>query len=294
MIYKKPENMKYTDMCIYIDNNMEYLAKASDPDSTIVENVYKYLYLIVYALSCKQKFFRDIQDYDDFSVITASILYMRIVDKRQYLPDGDPKKIKPIKSSLNYIKRALYGLKVNYQQENFFPTMHPKLYGEIETDTAAKEIIESQDADKMHEAIMEEFLFIPRKIERVIKRSPYRNNPVFCKNLYISLLLSFVDSITLTNSFLSKYNKRKVKDKQADTRLIKIYMDQQDNKPILYHLPESLSDYVKVLLNEVKKDFAMNLMDTKSAFNLSDDTIKNIIASIYTENDMGENSAYEY
>lgn len=294
MIYKKPENMKYTDMCIYIDNNMEYLAKASDPDSTIVENVYKYLYLIVYALSCKQKFFRDIQDYDDFSVITASILYMRIVDKRQYLPDGDPKKIKPIKSSLNYIKSALYGLKVNYQQENFFPTMHPKLYGEIETGTAAKEIIESQDADKMHEAIMEEFLFIPRKIERVIKRSPYRNNPVFCKNLYISLLLSFVDSITLTNSFLSKYNKRKVKDKQADTRLIKIYMDQQDNKPILYHLPESLSDYVKVLLNEVKKDFAVNLMDTKSAFNLSDDTIKNIIASIYTENDMGENSAYEY
>ena len=294
MIYKKPENMKYTDMCIYIDNNMEYLAKASDPDSTIVENVYKYLYLIVYALSCKQKFFRDIQDYDDFSVITASILYMRIVDKRQYLPDGDPKKIKPIKSSLNYIKSALYGLKVNYQQENFFPTMHPKLYGEIETGTAAKEIIESQDADKMHEAIMEEFSFIPRKIERVIKRSPYRNNPVFCKNLYISLLLSFVDSITLTNSFLSKYNKRKVKDKQADTRLIKIYMDQQDNKPILYHLPESLSDYVKVLLNEVKKDFAVNLMDTKSAFNLSDDTIKNIIASIYTENDMGENSAYEY
>jgi len=294
MIYKKPENMKYTDMCIYIDNNMEYLAKASDPDNTIVENVYKYLYLIVYALSCKQKFFRDIQDYDDFSVITASILYMRIVDKRQYLPDGDPKKIKPIKSSLNYIKSALYGLKVNYQQENFFPTMHPKLYGEIETGTAAKEIIESQDADKMHEAIMEEFLFIPRKIERVIKRSPYRNNPVFCKNLYISLLLSFVDSITLTNSFLSKYNKRKVKDKQADTRLIKIYMDQQDNKPILYHLPESLSDYVKVLLNEVKKDFAVNLMDTKSAFNLSDDTIKNIIASIYTENDMGENSAYEY
>ena len=294
MIYKKPENMKYTDMCIYIDNNMEYLAKASDPDNTIVENVYKYLYLIVYALSCKQKFFRDIQDYDDFSVITASILYMRIVDKRQYLPDGDPKKIKPIKSSLNYIKSALYGLKVNYQQENFFPTMHPKLYGEIETGTAAKEIIESQDADKMHEAIMEEFSFIPRKIERVIKRSPYRNNPVFCKNLYISLLLSFVDSITLTNSFLSKYNKRKVKDKQADTRLIKIYMDQQDNKPILYHLPESLSDYVKVLLNEVKKDFAVNLMDTKSAFNLSDDTIKNIIASIYTENDIGENSAYEY
>jgi len=294
MIYKKPENMKYTDMCIYIDNNMEYLAKASDPDNTIVENVYKYLYLIVYALSCKQKFFRDIQDYDDFSVITASILYMRIVDKRQYLPDGDPKKIKPIKSSLNYIKSALYGLKVNYQQENFFPTMHPKLYGEIETGTAAKEIIESQDADKMHEAIMEEFLFIPRKIERVIKRSPYRNNPVFCKNLYISLLLSFVDSITLTNSFLSKYNKRKVKDKQADARLIKIYMDQQDNKPILYHLPESLSDYVKVLLNEVKKDFAVNLMDTKSAFNLSDDTIKNIIASIYTENDIGENSAYEY
>lgn len=294
MIYKKPENMKYTDMCIYIDNNMEYLAKASDPDTIVVENVYKYLYLIVYALSCKQKFFRDIQDYDDFSIITASILYMRIVDKRQYLPDGDPKKIKPIKSSLNYIKSALYGLKVNYQQENFFPTMHPKLYGEIETGTAAKEIIQSQDADKMREAIIEEFSFIPRKIERVIKRSPYRNNPVFCKNLYISLLLSFVDSITLTNSFLSKYTKRKVKDKQADTRLIKIYMDQQDNKPILYHLPESLSDYVKVLLNEVKKDFAVNLMDTKSAFNLSDDTIKNIIASIYTENDMGENSIYEY
>lgn len=42
MLYKKPVNLKYTDLCIYIDANMEKLRNPGEfPD--VEETIYNYL-----------------------------------------------------------------------------------------------------------------------------------------------------------------------------------------------------------------------------------------------------------
>lgn len=284
MVYKKTKDMKVTDMCIYVDSKIKYLACTEEPDLEIVETVYRYLYLIIYALSMAAGYFRDSQDYNDFAVSTASILYMRIADKRQYLPDGDPKKITPIVSILNYLNTALPGLKVNYQQENFSMAMHPKYASMGVTGFSAKEYVESLEIATMRSYIEDEFDTIPRIIKKIINTTPYRNDEVVSKNLYISLVLSFLDMITLPNVYL---NRSKVKTNLDDTKLIKIYLAQQNNYPILYHIDSDLADYVRVLLARVKKAFVNKVFDVKSLFTVSDDIIKSMVASIYTENTTG-------
>ena len=44
---------------------------------------------------------------------------MRLVNPKQFLPDDDPKKMKKVKSILNYIKRIMYPMIVNYQKQTF-------------------------------------------------------------------------------------------------------------------------------------------------------------------------------
>ena len=53
MLFKKPPNLKYTSLCIYIDQNAEKIKNPGEyPD---VENtIYNYLWLLVKALAIKK------------------------------------------------------------------------------------------------------------------------------------------------------------------------------------------------------------------------------------------------
>ena len=59
--------MKYTDLAIYIDANMQYI-KNNGEYPHIESNIFEYIYHIVYALSLKAGYFRDFADYDEFSL----------------------------------------------------------------------------------------------------------------------------------------------------------------------------------------------------------------------------------
>ena len=52
MLYKKPSSLKYTELCMYIDENVPKLANSGEYPE--VENtVYNYLWLLVKALAIK-------------------------------------------------------------------------------------------------------------------------------------------------------------------------------------------------------------------------------------------------
>lgn len=284
--YVKDSDMKYTDMCIFIDAHIPELAN-DDVEPALVEKVYKYLYLLIYALSCKQKYFRDALDYDEFSIVTAGIIYTRLANKRQYLPDDDPKKMKPIKSILNYLNFALYGLKVNYQQENYFGGSHPKYASTDWLEETSRNTVQSYYNDGLEDAIETEISFLPKKINRVLKTTPYRNDPIMLKNLHISLVLSFLNAVTIpSNKYLKiKNNQNEAKQEKALTTL---YRKQLSLPPILYHLDESLSDYVILLLRKLKRDFANVLIDTTKSFELPDDVLENIMSSVYDNSRTGD------
>ena len=63
MQWKKDPNLKYTDLCVWIDANIEKLRNPGEyPD---VENkVWNYLWLLIKALAIKKEMFSNFQDYD--------------------------------------------------------------------------------------------------------------------------------------------------------------------------------------------------------------------------------------
>ena len=111
MIYKKDPKVKYTDMCIYIDEHI-YSGNFDE------EKVYKYLYLIISMLAHKGKYFYRAEDYENFSLYMATHIYKRLTNPKQFQVDENGKpKLEKIKSILNYIKKIINPIRINYQQE---------------------------------------------------------------------------------------------------------------------------------------------------------------------------------
>ena len=114
--YVKPKNVSYTDMAIYIDKHIY----SGNYDANLV---YEYIYLIIYVLACKAKYFTKYEDYDDFALYMSSRVYMRLIDKRQFEDIPGEKKLDKIKSSLNFIKNLLYPIKLDFKKENIFDSV---------------------------------------------------------------------------------------------------------------------------------------------------------------------------
>ena len=76
MIYKKP-NIKYTDMCIYIDNHIY----TDDCDDV---KVFEYIFHIITMLSHQASYFKSTADYEDFALQGASRVFMRLKNPKQF------------------------------------------------------------------------------------------------------------------------------------------------------------------------------------------------------------------
>lgn len=79
---RKPK-IKYTDMCIYVDTNI-------NKENANSEKIYDYLVMLSYMLAVKRRFFNREDYYDRFANYFATIIYNRMTDKRQFLPEDDP------------------------------------------------------------------------------------------------------------------------------------------------------------------------------------------------------------
>ena len=119
MQWKKDPKQKYTDLCIFIDQNIPNIINPGEhPD--IEDTVYNYLWLVVKALAIKARMFNDFQDYDPYAFYAANRLFFAL--RKNYNNQGKTikgKEIRPIKSCLNYMKALLYPMKIEYQNETF-------------------------------------------------------------------------------------------------------------------------------------------------------------------------------
>ena len=97
MRYKKPRDIRYVDMCIWIDEH----AYRENCDE---QKMFEYVYLLSNMLARKRCFFRKEVDYDNFAFYVETETFMRY--KKQ-----DRKKIKSI---LNYLKKVIYPRKVAF------------------------------------------------------------------------------------------------------------------------------------------------------------------------------------
>lgn len=250
--FEKPVNVSYTDMCIYIDDNI-YKEKHN------VETVYKYLYLIIHMLSSNQQLLKS-KYLDDFSLFAATKVYFRLTNPDQFIKNTQGEyKLSKVKSVLNYIKSSLYFLKVDFEQSEYFQDISQSLENvdlNFNFDNVISKSLSQMDLVDFELTMGD----IPKTCEKFLSRIPYtRDNPMW-HNIYVSTLMTFTSMCTLT------YKQAKRISELSDTNHIKQYhyerfYSEESLKPILYHVPQSMGPYIIVLARQLKQIIGRDLSD---------------------------------
>ena len=263
MIWKKPANMKYTEMCIFIDENVTKIVNPGENPE--LENlIYNYLWLLVKALAIKKCMFTDYQDYDMYAFYAANRLFFAL--RKNQLNQGKTikgKLIRPIKSCLNYTKALLYPMKIEYQRESFKEIIEEEFVSKKFDAFAYKEQLKNRARDssgvvRQFKKLVQEALNSNNSLlEDVLQKSPFSENSPEYQNLKISILL---------NSIQILKNKKK--------------LDIANQSIVLWHLPKSMSNYTKILLKEFFMALKLEIMDCYKASDLSEYDLENILDSM--------------
>lgn len=254
MTFNKPSNLTYTDMCIYIDENVY----KESFDETLV---YEYLYHIILMLAKKAQIFEKHHYYDDFAVYGASRVYFRLTNKKQYQykDDGTPK-MEKIKSVLNYIKGILYPLKVDFQQSEYCQTISKECYVEDITYTFNNLIGNCIDEFNFCEFGLT-FNDISKTCKKFLQTIPYKSNSSEWLNIYISVMLTFLNNVTLSNNKIKRLEHLTSTGRIQEQHFVDSYNDEKQQRPILFHLDPSMSNYITVLARQLKHIIAKDLTD---------------------------------
>lgn len=260
MQWKKDPKLKYTDLCKYIDANIDKIAEPGKyPD---VENtVYNYLWLVVKALAIKKCMFNNFQDYDPYAFYSANRLYFAL--RKNYLNQGKTikgKLIRPIKSCLNYMKALLYPMKIEYQNETFREIISEEFVSKKFDSFTFKE--QMRDDARSNQGINEIFIsYVKNSFEhigvladKVLTKSPFSPHSIDYKKLKMSLMLNAI------NSLKSK--------KRLDSELPTV---------LLWKLPKSMSSYVRILLKEFYSEIKLEIMECHNLTNMRDDVVDRIL-----------------
>ena len=247
MLYEKPKNVKYTDMAIYIDNNV-YRNDLTEEEENLI---FQYLYHISEMLAYKSRYFNDSRTYDDFSVYMATRIFMRLKSHKQYeyRSVGEPK-LEKIKSCLNYAKAILYGAKVAFEQEYYSQCLS---YEKEEDISYSSEYnfnnLLSDSVDQLQVIDFYSCLGdIPNTVKMFVDRIPFSSEEER-SNICISCMLTLLNSITLSQSEKKQLLPNKEKDKFVE---LSSAFSQKRKQVVLYHLDNSYTNYVKVLAEELR------------------------------------------
>ena len=262
MLWKKPNDLKYTDLCIFIDANVPKIVNPGENPE--LENIiYNYLWLLVKALAIKKCMFNNFQDYDMYAFYAANRLFFAL--RKNQLNQGKTikgKLIRPIKSCLNYTKALLYPMKIEYQRESFREVIEEEFVSKKFDAFAYKEQLKTQARgssgvnDKFKKILQEVLPQSGRLLDELLQKSPFNSNTLEYQNLKISILLTSIQVF-------------KVKKK----------LDASAQSVILWHLPKSMSNYTKILLKEFFMALKLEIMDCYKESDLTDMDIENIICS---------------
>ena len=262
MLFKKPSNLKYTDMCVFIDENVQKIVTPGEnPD---LENIiYNYLWLLVKALAIKKRMFTDFQDYDMYAFYAANRLFFAL--RKNQVNQGKTikgKLIRPIKSCLNYTKALLYPMKIEYQRESFKEIIEEEFVSKKFDAFAYKEQLKNKAREysgvtqQFKENLLESLKQNNKLLEEILQKSPFNSSTPEYQNLKISILLTSIQILK---------NKKK--------------LDTTPQSVVLWHLPKNMSNYTKILLKEFFMALKLEIMECYKASDLSESDLENILSS---------------
>lgn len=286
----KPSKMKYTDLCIYIDKTIYNRDDNNNPVSLRVlnseeeTNVYNYLCNLIVALAHTKHFFPTWEQYEDFSCSYAADVFMRLTSKDQDFTPG-AKRLKPIKSILNYVKNTIYFAAVTYRNKTYDQTTKVEYEGQEAYDNIAEyceEQVQSQYAKDVREIVSDSLATIISKIKRVLDESIYSKSKER-NDIELSILLSINNFMSLSYSqkSLNESKRSKIRNKQLNNweNYIILWSD-KTNKPTVIFLIKKVFEYIKE-----------DIEDEKSDSYLPEDVVKDILCSAlpsYGQNNVEE------
>lgn len=268
MFFEKPD-VRYVDMCIYIDTHI-YTGDYSE------ELVYQYLFHIILMLTLKRNYFNNKYDREDFSLFAASHYYMRLTDERQF---GSNPSLETIKSILNYVAKTLFAIRQKYCAQYVFDREMPA--GDtIEIDSNAFSNYTQHKLDPVDKLDFDSCLGVTSDlIKKYLKDIPYPQHTVEWTNIYISCMLSFLNSITLRNKDIKRIENFKRPNSFNDNLLTKLYLNERYSSTILYHLDDSMYNYITVLTNKIRHRLSKELSQSLHSYTPTHITMKNLLMS---------------
>lgn len=190
----------------------------------IEDQMIQYLYFIVDSLAKKQNLLPRFEDYDEFALYSAGVLFLNFRGKIQQAGEiVRGKEVIPVKSCLNFIKTILYPYKVAFQQANYDSVINPyKLENPDKLQENMREEVRQQYHLNLQQELEEILEELPQKTYKMLVTStPYRNDPLMIRRIYMSLLLSFINNITLPNKLRNKVDTKI--DRISNEKLISFY-----------------------------------------------------------------------
>lgn len=273
--------LKYTEMAIYIDNHIY-------TDDCDEEKVFIYLYHLALMLARKSRLFQREEYYEDFAIMFAEDIFIRLKNPKQYelKEDGSPK-MQKLKSVLNYMKNCMYGRKVAFEQSMYSQSFsyNQALDGEVILPDRSILNRMNQSYIEYNEVEIKSCLEgVCKMIRSYLKNSPYASNRKQWESIYISCLLTLLNSFVLTAKDQSKLLEiQRDAFHGVDYKLQSIYSiyDSNNDNVVLYHCDESLRDYILVLYkrlcNYISETFKMSSYDDVYD---RDSTLRTIIAEM--------------
>lgn len=292
MIFKKPKDVRYVDMCIYIDEKLKQ-QNISEEESSLI---YEYLYHIIYMLSVKNKYFNKEVYYDEFAITLATDVFHRLFTnpKLNELDENGQPKLTKIKGCLNYIKAILYGRKVTFEQQNYSQKYIDMEY--INSDASCTNITSySYSRDNMQFNLGLDMSMYLDTLSKTIKHflytnSPYKKDKLLMKNIYISCIISILKSILFTindeEGIENKYTKPDAKFRY----LCKEYKQNRDNCVTLYHLPHKYKDYITLLVRQLYTLIGKDIQELCStSISIPEDVLMNILLGEVIDKNSNDN-----
>lgn len=271
------KKVTFTDMAIWVDANI----LKPDVDEA---KVYKYLKKLAYMLSMKKRYFRNYEDYDMFADYMATIVYMRMTTKNQYLPKDHPKYRSPIKSCLNYMKGILYARKCAYEYENYRQSTKEEVEFNTARDYFSSDILNNNSG--LLELDVELYLNrIESIVKNVLSKGPYTKDRVLYWKIYTSVIISLLNNFTLSNANRDKLAKKGffstdiVWKEKYDSLVSQIIEEESETAGVVYDLDESYLDYVIVTVQKVKKSIANDIKELINEYVLPDQLVEDMLMS---------------
>ena len=280
------KKMKITDMCIWIDSN-------AYKEGVDKNQLFEYLYNISISISIKNKLLPQWSDYEPFALYLATQTYLRLVNPKQFLPEDNPKRMKKVKSVLNYIKRIMYPMIVNYQKQNFaqrfeaginedLDNCHIKIYHALQAN------VKKQSSYFLKVEFEHCLKSISFSIKEVLKTTPYVKDKLMMHQMYQSCLLTILNQFTLSNKNKERLDTRVNGNYKLSDFINQIYEEEQEDSIILFRLDPNLKNYISTLVKRIRKTI---LKDLRMLINDSEPTDE-IIKAVLMESSQNDKEQY--